>query len=266
MNLIKGALAFLFLGAASLIIGERWSALPENMVFFLIISGVIGIGIGDTAYFFAINDLGTRLALLLCVLAPPMTAGVAYLLLGETIQPLGWIGVVVTLAGVAWVVTEETGGENSAVRKNLLRGLFWGLLANLAQAVGAVISRLALTQSTITPLQTAVIRLGGGVFSLLLWITLRREPLGRWIKTSGRAVWSDIMIVVIFGACLAIWGQQIALQNTEAGIAQTLLSTSPIFILPIAALRGEKISARAVLGAILSMAGIALLFGILPLG
>jgi drug/metabolite transporter (DMT)-like permease len=264
MNLLKGVLAFLFLGATSLILGEKLAALTPLMLVYLIISGVVGIGFGDTAYFAALNDLGTRITLLCCVLAPPMTAGVAYLLLGETLKPNAWIGILITLAGVAWVITEQTGGENPAARKHLWRGLIWAVLANLAQAVGAVISRMTLTQSSITALQTGVIRLAAGSVSILIWMAIRREPIGRWIKTgTSPKLWRDILMAVTFGSCMAIWMQQVALQNTEAGIAQTLLSTSPIFILPIAALRGEKVSLRAVFGAIASMVGVALLFGII---
>jgi drug/metabolite transporter (DMT)-like permease len=189
--------------------------MPVLMLVYLAISGIIGIGFGDSAYFAALNNLGTRITLLLSVLAPPMAAGVAYILLGETIAPAGWIGILITLAGVAWVITEQTGGENPAGKKILWRGLIWGLLANLAQAVGAVISRMALTQSNITALQTGVIRLAAGSFSLLFWMTVRREPIGGWIKTGSRnKLWLDVFIAVFFGACLAIWGQQIALQNT----------------------------------------------------
>jgi len=46
----------------------------------------------------------------------------------------------------------------------------------------------------------------------------------------------------------------------ELGVASTLLSTSPLFVLPIAAMLGETISRRAVLGAIITIAGVALLY------
>jgi len=51
----------------------------------------------------------------------------------------------------------------------------------------------------------------------------------------------------------------LALQHTYAGIAATLQSTSPLFVLPLAALTGERISLRAVLGACIAVAGVGLL-------
>lgn len=264
MNLLKGLMAFVLLGATSLLLGEKFAGFAPMMIFLLIISGAVGIGFGDTAYFAALNELGPRIILLLGVLAPPMAAGIAFLLLGERLPPNAWIGIILTLAGVAWVITEQTSKNSSAEKRIAWKGIVWGMLANLAQAVGAVISRMALTQSNITALQTAVIRLAAGSVVILIWLLVRREPIGKWVKSeSSPKLWGNVMLVVVFGTYLAIWLQQIALQNTQAGIAQTLLSTSPIFILPLAALSGEKVTVRAVAGVVASMAGIALLFGLI---
>ena len=67
--------------------------------------------------------------------------------------------------------------------------------------------------------------------------------------------------IAAFGSTyLGIWLQQTSLKFAPTGIAQTLLATSPIFILPIMALMGEKVSIRAILGVLLAIGGISLLF------
>ncbi|MCK7522700.1 MAG: DMT family transporter [Ignavibacteriales bacterium] len=66
--------------------------------------------------------------------------------------------------------------------------------------------------------------------------------------------------MVFFGTFLGIFLQQLSLQRIPAGITQTLIATSPIFVLPISALLGEKIGIRAVLGALLAIIGVALIF------
>ena len=76
-------------------------------------------------------------------------------------------------------------------------------------------------------------------------------------KLIGMLVFSSII-----GAYISMWLQQITIENLPAGIAQTMLSTSPIFILPMSALRGEKISVRAITGAVLAIVGITLIFGL----
>jgi drug/metabolite transporter (DMT)-like permease len=57
-----------------------------------------------------------------------------------------------------------------------------------------------------------------------------------------------------------MWLQQIAIELTPVGIVQTLLSTSPLFILPIVALQGEQISPRAVAGALVALLGVGLFY------
>ena len=67
--------------------------------------------------------------------------------------------------------------------------------------------------------------------------------------------------IAAFGSTyLGIWLQQTSLKFAPTGIAQTFLATSPLFILPIVALQGEKISLRAIFGVMISLAGIALMF------
>jgi drug/metabolite transporter (DMT)-like permease len=58
----------------------------------LALSGVIGIGLGDTAYFAAINRLGPRRALLLETLAPPIAALLALVFLQEALSLRAWLG------------------------------------------------------------------------------------------------------------------------------------------------------------------------------
>ncbi len=61
---------------------------------------------------------------------------------------------------------------------------------------------------------------------------------------------------------LGIWLQQTALKFVSAGIAQTLSAVSPLFILPIAAAMGDKISIRTILGVLVALVGIGVLFSL----
>jgi drug/metabolite transporter (DMT)-like permease len=83
------------------------------------------------------------------------------------------------------------------------------------------------------------------------------------LKAEGaRQLWLWLVFAITIGTYLAIWLQQVALKLTSAGIMQTLFSTSPLFVLPLAAALGERVSPRAVLGASVALAGIGLLFGL----
>ena len=91
----------------------------------------------------------------------------------------------------------------------------------------------------------------------------REEPgEGAWMKhRQSKQMWGVLVLATFTGTYLGIWLQQVSLKFTEAGIAQTLFSTSPIFVLPMVVLLGERISFRAALGAFIALAGVGLLFG-----
>jgi drug/metabolite transporter (DMT)-like permease len=132
--------------------------------------------------------------------------------------------------------------------------------------VGAVFSRYALTSSTISALQTAIIRILAGIASLVVILLFSRSRPFRWLRepkqdgTPPEKLLAMIALVGFMGTYIAIWLQQISLQYAPVGIAQTLLSTSPIFILPIAALRKEKVTWKSILGVVISLAGVVVLF------
>ncbi|PKN90676.1 MAG: EamA family transporter, partial [Chloroflexi bacterium HGW-Chloroflexi-7] len=82
-----------------------------------------------------------------------------------------------------------------------------------------------------------------------------------WLKPAPRKqLWGILATVILFGTYVAIWMQQLAFKYTNVGIAQTLLATSPLFILPVSALQKEKLSLRSIFGVLVSIAGVALIF------
>ena len=173
---------------------------------------------------------------------------------------VSWMGIGITILGVDWVITEKNNTDTTTTKLDW-KGVFFGFLAALTQAVGAVLSRWALTETTVSALQSAVVRLLAGSVVLILWIVIRRERVGQWMQPRpSLKFWGVIAAVIFLGTYTAIWFQQLAFQHTQVGIAQTLLATSPLFILPFAALQGEKLSPRAIFGVLLSIAGVGLLF------
>lgn len=265
LNILKGSVALVFLTVTSLLLGESFAGLTPRVVLTLLASGVIGIGLGDTAYFAGLKDIGSRRALLLFALAPPMTALIGWLFLGEALPLISWIGIFITVGGVAWVVTERNPAENTTHDpQKMRRGILLGTLASLGQAAGLVLSRSVMNEPGISSLQSAALRLLAGVVFTLGWVLVSRQPLGSWRKQADWQKTLGLLVLVAFiGTYLCLWLQQLAVQGAPAGIAQTLLSTSPIFILPIAAMRGEKVSWRAALGAVISIVGVMLVFGLI---
>lgn len=183
LNLVKCSFAVALMILTSVLLRETLPKAGWLPYFLLACSGVIGIGLGDTAYFESLNQLGSRITLLLFVLAPPMAGVISWMFLSETLSPLAWMGILVTMSGVAWVIWQEQQDHPLDLR-TLRRGILFGLLACLAQSVGAVFSRYALTETSISALQTAIIRLLAGILSLAILVTLFRKNRFQWLKSS----------------------------------------------------------------------------------
>ena len=266
LNFYKGMVAVVLLSATSLILGETIPAVSWQEMAVLMVSGVIGIAVGDTAYFQAVQKLGARRALTLFTLAPPMAALIALVFLGERLDLVTWTGIVLTAGGVMWVVTENTqGGEKVQIKTgDLVPGIVMGAFAALCQASGVVMTRSVLTSTALTTLQSTIVRLAPALLALLVMIRLsgnRKDRLAT-IKDDKKLM-RLVLLSSFIGAYICLWLQQIAIENAPAGIAQTMLSTSPIFILPMMAMRGEKVSLRAAAGAAVAIFGITLVFGLI---
>jgi drug/metabolite transporter (DMT)-like permease len=183
----------------------------------------------------------------------------ALLFLQERLTGGAWMGIALTIAGVVWVVVEQT-HDTQQTPRYLWKGTVFGLLAALGQASGAVLSRAALAGTTIDPLWSSLIRLVAGSLVLLIWLLLQRRTL-RDLKPLRSRRFLLVLIGTAFASTyLAIWLQQISLKYTATGIAQALTATSPLFIIPIAIAMGEKVSVRAIVGVLLALSGIWLLF------
>lgn len=258
LNLGKGVIAIALLIPTLALQNQLVLDLSIQSVVVLSCSGVIGIGIGDTVYFAALRDLGARQTLLLQSLAPPITACLAFLVLQETLASWAWIGMSLTLVGIAWVISERT-STLTAMHSSWQRGVSFALLAALAQASGAVLSRFALAGTTVSPLWSALLRLCAGVLFLLVAGLLRQRTSLESLEWPRPKVWLGLFLAAFGGTYLGIWLQQVGLKYTEAGIAQTLGATSPLFILPMAMALGEQVSLRAWLGAGIAVGGVALM-------
>lgn len=259
LNLIKGVIAITFL-ALTITIQQEFISYPGIIpLSLLLFSGIIGIGLGDIAFLGAINTLGASRTLLMGTLAPPLTAIGATMFLGESLNVNAWCGILLTILGVAWVITEKVSKKDHVT--HLWRGVGIGLLAAIANATGALLSRAALFNTSISPLWAALLRLIAAVSILIVMVWYSRRQSNFSFKTLYSIRVSAACCFAAFcGTYLGIWLQQTAIKFTVVGIAFTLLQTSPLFIIPITICMGEKVSLRAIAGVVIAIVGIGLLF------
>jgi drug/metabolite transporter (DMT)-like permease len=304
LNLAKGLVAVGLLGLSLGLRGlgpDSVAQLPGWSVGLLLLSGVIGIGLGDTAYFYGLNWIGPRRTLVLESLSPVLTALFAWGALGERLSLGAIAGIGLTLGGVVWVtlervppdggspdpvqLTSEVSSKTTALTRTALTrtaltqtaltrtaltrtewaGLGCATLAGVGQAVGAVLSRAALSQTSIDPQWSTLLRLLGGLGCIALGLLWQRGWQRGWQQNLS-ALRSPRLLVTIaitgsFSTFLAIWLQQVALKYSAAGIAQALSATSPLWVLPLVMAQGEPVTRRSLFGVLIALAGIALLVG-----
>jgi len=270
LNMSKGLFAALIL---AVVVGVQWRAtgqpptnMPMRLILLMALSGVIGIGLGDSLLFAGLNRMGARRMLLLFTINPAITAVVAWALMDEPLTVWQVLGIAMTVGGVAWVIAERATGKTDG-HVDLL-GVLFGIGAASCQAAGVLISRYVFERGEMTPASSAWLRLAAGGLFLLLCL-----PMDKLLKDPGgeahhhptdptrRQAIIMFTIALMLGTVGGIWLMQTAIKESgRVGVASTLLSTSPLFVLPIAALLGEHISRRAVLGALITVGGIAMLY------
>ncbi|MBN2413559.1 DMT family transporter [candidate division KSB1 bacterium] len=259
-NLIRIILACLFLCFTLFLTTGQFFPVDasRNNFLWLGISGIIGLVIGDGALFKSLVILGSRRATLILSLAPPITVVIAWFFLGEKLGLLAIAGIIITVWGIFWVVNEKNVSE--ATNGSKLKGIIYGLIGALGQAVGLVFAKQGLSDD-ILPLAATILRMAPSalVLGVMGLVSGNGTRIINALKNN-RALLATLG-GAIFGPFLGVWLSVVAVKHTETGIASTLLATVPILILPMVIIvHKTRPSFRAVVGSFIAVFGIALLF------
>lgn len=256
MTLAKGLVGSVLLGIALLGIG--YEALDAMTWELLVASGLLGIALGDTFFFAALRHLNAYAVVVFFMLGQALTAGLAFLLLGEDISPPEILGIGLTLGGVSLVLVSQCSNEKSGSSSVL--GIVFGLLSMLCMSVSVIIAKPALA---ITPsIQATFIRMLAGMLGILVFslftgrISGFLKPFGS-LKLSLRFLLS--VGVVTFGG---FWLSLVGIKYLDVAVANTLGSTEPLFALPLAVVfLKERVTLLVVLGSLLCIGGVVILTG-----
>jgi drug/metabolite transporter (DMT)-like permease len=228
--------------------------------FWLGLSGFMGYFLCDIFLFKAMLLIGPRLVLLIFSLTPPLTAVLSWLWgIGKPLALWDWTAMGVTLSGVAWVVLEQPNYEGSSHDpKHKWRGVAFALFATCSNAVGVVFSSKGI--GGYDAVAATLIRVLAALPGYFVLITLWR----RWPAMYQAARQPSAMAILTFGAIVGpfvgVSFFMIALQHTQAGVATTVTASMPVLIIPFSIFfYHEKVSLRAVGGAVVAVAGVALL-------
>lgn len=259
MNFVKCAAGALMMSVTLRLTEGVWfPAMDRVDALWLSASAVVGLALGDSLYFASLMRIGARRALLTGSVVPAFTAVAAWYLLSEPMSQLQVIGAAVTLAGVTWVLSARDASDGPLQPGDLAVGLLLGVGAAICQVSTNLITKDS--GGAMSALAVGVVRLGVGAIALGLMLTLQRGWSALRAALSHADTRVEIAAGTMLGTYIGVWLMNVALLQTEAGVAATLLSTSPIWILPVSAyMQQQPISARSWVGAAVAVAGIAAL-------
>jgi len=225
------------------------------------VSGVIGLALGDAFLFQAYKEIGPRLGLLLLSLAPIFGAAIAWIFFGQALNFLQIAGIVITLAGISWVVLARPKEQTEDVRKATGRGILFGILAALGQATGLVFSQQGMT-GNFSPFAGTLIRMFAAVAALWLVAGFQREAVTTVVAMRKQPVaFGWVTFGALFGPVLGVSASLLAVQHADIGVASTLMALPPVFMLPISYfVFKERFGWQVIAGTLIAIAGVALLF------
>ena len=260
VNLYRLPMAILLIAVTYTLIFDDFN-IPLQSALWLAVSGVIGLAIGDTFLFQAFVMIGSRLSMLLLSLAPPMTAILAYFFLGEIISSIGIFGILITIAGVSWVVAERTPDSFGRNIHISWKGVFFAAMAAVSQAVGLIFAKKGLIPE-MNPLLATLIRMSSA--AVILWpftLLMGKVKSPRSLFYNDNTALKLVLAGAILGPFLGVSLSLISVKYTNTGVAATLMSIVPVLMIPLVlVLEKERPGLRAVLGAAIAVGGVALIF------
>lgn len=264
-NLLGAGMVFIHLILANSLAARPWFSAGWESWGWLGLSGLIGLAIGDTFFFRALQILGPRRALMLATTSPIFAVIAGWLFLGEHLYWLTVGGVLLAMLGVGVVLSDRKAHQESPglLPGTLKAGIVTGVLAAICQAVGAVFSKMAMQSpeglERCDPLEATLIRLLLSGLMILVVTTAKRELLTLAQTVIRDKLLGRLLIGTAMGTWMGIGLSMLAYSQSNIGVAQTLMSTCPLFAIPVLWLyHGQKFSVKALLGTSIALAGIAL--------
>ena len=228
INLIKNIIAFLVFAPAFINIS---STTELKNIFILLVSGIIGIGLGDTFYLKSLQTIGTRKTLSVETLSPLMAAFSGEIFINEDLTIKSWVGVIIVSISLFIILKKgnDFKDENSPFsEKNNIKIFAFPFLSVLCAVLGGLFSRMVFLQSNLSPFITTEIRLLGAIIFL---ITLKGFNINFFLKNIEKKEQKRFLLSILLGTNIGILLQQIVFKTLPIGIGWALLSISPVISL-----------------------------------
>ena len=245
--------------------------LNREQVLWLSGSGLIGLLLGDGLGFKALVMIGPRVTSLLYSSAPIWATIIAWIFLGEQLGSQQLFGMCLTIGGIAWVVLKrhqrtgnQTGlGKGHPDSGSLTRGVLLGISAAICQAIGLVMAKhgMAHAGGIVDPLPASFLRMAVSLGAIILLAVGRGQIRSTFTAIRDLRGMAYCGAGAVVGPFLGVWMSLVAIKYIATGVAATLNSMTPVMILPLVVVfYREKITWRALVGAVVAVVGVAILF------
>lgn len=235
------------------------TGLSAGSFFLVFFSGFFGFFIADLFLFRAFVEIGPREALVVMTTSPVFSLVFSWIMLGEKLSLIRIGGIFIILTGIIWVILEEKEDGSGGKGRNW-RGIIYGSLAALTQAVGLVFAKMAMTGG-VHPVTTNLIRISAGLSGLFIYSLLKGRVRSDFASFRDFRRFFLLLFAVVIGPVLGIILSLYAMNRAPVGIVTTLMQVSPVMLLPFDIfILKKKVSAGAIAGTLLAVGGTTFLF------
>jgi drug/metabolite transporter (DMT)-like permease len=222
-------------------------------------SGVIGFTLGDYLLFKGFILIGSRISMLLMALVPPLTALIGWIVMGERLSPANLLGMALVVGGISSVVLERSPDQKQVQFSRPLRGVLAAFGGAVGQAVGLVLSKYGMGDYDAFAATQIRIIAGTAGFAIVISFMQLWPRVGSALRDK-RAM-ATMSLGSFFGPFLGVSFSLLAVKHAATGVAATIMAIVPVLIIaPAVVLFKEKVTPREITGAIVAVAGVAVLF------
>lgn len=249
----------LHLGVLTAVTHQAAFTASASSIGLLIVSGLFGVVIGDTLFLRSLQILGPRISLMMATTSPIFSVVLGLVFLREQLLIIVVTGILLTVAGLIIVLTDRAAAKEAPnmYPGKVATGVWCGIAGSFCQSVGGVLSRAG--SQDCSGLEAAIYRITVGVVVLIVFYQWRGK-----LKPIAQSVFQFDMIklllpATVLGTWMGVWLCQVAYKNSDVAIAQTLLSTCPLFAVPVIWIWDkQRLSARGFMGTLIAVSGVAL--------
>lgn len=275
VNVLRLFLAVVFLVASMWIAtGYPYPVYADGRTWlFLALSAIVGYVFGDYCLFNSYLVIGPKTAQLFMTLAPPIAAVAGWIMLGETMSWKCMLAMAVTITGIAISILSK--GEGTKVRFSIpFKGFLLGVGAGLGQGIGLVLSKIGMQAYSssipadapeiigdMMPFASTMVRalVGCAGFLAIMAMTKTTSELGAAVRD--RKGMKYAVMTTLFGPVIGVSLSLAAVNQTNTGIASTLMALTPVLIIiPYSVIYRKKVTLKEIVGVTVSMAGVAMFF------